>query len=258
MRPEIRIGGSCNDAEQNDLMATRIAVVRDLMIGMRHQEATVPNSASVVSRDGSLIINAVEEAKSSRIACFVRRTVDGVRRDTRLVLSSKIKDPIRDETSEDPYAPLRVLEHFEALGRRREIFVQTLEIGYHVTDPAGDALTDLSKSIARTASALVLGVNPDPYEHHRITVHAPCMGRPGRIVDHRSRNLFAKPLLTRLFAEMPDVVKLNCHNGNYYEVEPVSWQYATTRMGVDEVLRTTAALGEVDGSHLLTAAGAAD
>lgn len=258
MRPEVRIGGSCNDAEQNDLMTVRIAIVRELMVGMRHQEPTVPNSASVVNRDGSLIINAVEEAKSSRIACFVRRTVDGVRRDTRLVLSSKIKDPIRDETKDDPYAPLRFLDHFEALGRRREIFVPTLEIGYHATDVAGDALTALSESVARTASALVLGVNPDPYEHHRIAVHAPCMERPGRIVDHRSRNLFAKPLLTRLLEDMPDIVKLNCHNGNYYEAEPVSWQYATTRMGVDEVLRTTAALGEVDASHLLTAAAAAD
>ncbi len=96
MRPEVRIGGSCNDAEQNDLMAARIAVVRELMVGMRHQEPTVPNSASVVNRDGTLIINAVDEAKSNRIACFVRRTVDGVRRDTRLVLSSKIKEAIEE------------------------------------------------------------------------------------------------------------------------------------------------------------------
>jgi hypothetical protein len=258
MREQLRIGGSSNDAAQNDAMLRRIAAIRELMVGMHHVEPTLPDSVAVRNEEGSLHINAIRETKSSRIVCFSKATRNGVRRDVRLSLSTKPRDGIREETALDPYAPIRLLDTFEAIGRRREIFVETYEIGYHEIDEAGASLADAAADVGRTAMALIRSMNGSPYEHRKVALTAPCLGRQGRIVDHRSRNQFAKPLLDHLLAGMPDVVKVDCSNGSHYEAAAVSWEWRLAAMSTDEIMRQVSCVPSHLGELILAGATAED
>lgn len=258
MREELRINGSSSDAVQNDAMLARIRIIRDLMVGMHHVEPTVPNSVAVENDDGSLHINVISEVKSSRIVCFSKAKHEGERRDVRITLSTKPKDDILEEASLDPDAPMRILNLFEDIGRRREIFVETYEIGYHEMDEGGDVLAARTSEIAHVAMALIRSGNPDPHEFRKVSMTAPCMGRPGRIVDHRSRNQFAKPLLDHLLSDMPDVVKVDCNNGSYYEASAVSWEWSLATMPIDEIMRRISSIPSDLGEMLLKGATAAD